>query len=106
MFDSVCYLCQETITKDSALNEIKTYTGRKVFVRRTRSITRNEFYEASAQGLQPEAVLVMFFKDYWGEKVVRWGGVDYVVTRTYQKPDSDDLEVTIERRLEPLEVII
>lgn len=104
MFETVCYLCRETISQDEALNEVKTYEGRKVLVRRTRSVTRSEFYQAAAQGLQPSAVLVVFFADYHGEKVVRWGGENYTITRTYQRPDSDDLELTIERRLEPLEV--
>lgn len=100
MFDSTATLYQETITQDAALNEVKTYQGRDVYVRKTRSISINEFYQAAAAGLKPSAVIILFFGDYQGEKVVEWSGKVYNVTRTYQRPDSDDLELTIEERLE------
>lgn len=104
MFDSTCTLCTETVTQDEYLNEVKTYTGREVFVRKARSIYMNEFYQAAAQGLAPSVVLVIFFGDYDGEKVVRWERNDYTVTRTYRSPDSDNLELTLEVRLEPLDI--
>ena len=44
--------------------------------------------------------MVLFFGDYEGEKIVGWNGRVYNITRTYQRPDSDDLELTIEERLE------
>ena len=105
MFETSAILYTETVTQDAALNEIRTYTGRTVFVRRARSIYANEFYQAAAQGLQPAAVLVLFFGDYEGEKVVGWEGKVYTVTRTYRKPDSDDLELTLEERLEHIDGI-
>lgn len=100
MFDTVAKLYAETISTDAYLNEIKQYTPRTVFVRDTRSIGKNEFYEAAAAGLQPVAVLVLFYADYEGEKVLEWDGKIYNVTRTYRRPDSDNLEITIEERLE------
>lgn len=105
MFETSAILYNETVTQDAALNEIRTFTGRTVFVRRARSIYANEFYQAAAQGLQPAAVLVLFFGDYEGEKVVGWEGKVYTVTRTYRKPDSDDLELTLEERLEHIDGI-
>lgn len=104
MFDTVITLIPETIEQDNALNEVKIYgEGRQVYARRIRSITRNEFYQAAAQGMKPAAVLVIFFGDYQGEKVVEWQGNNYRITRTYQKPGSDDLELTIEETLELIE---
>lgn len=100
MFETTATLYGETITQDAALNEVKAYTPRTVLIRRSRSIYANEFYQAAAQGLKPAAVLVLFFGDYEGEKIVGWNGRVYNITRTYQKPDSDDLELTIEERLE------
>ena len=105
MFETSAILYAETVTQDAALNEIRTFTGRTVFVRRARSIYAHEFYQAAAQGLQPAAVLVLFFGDYEGEKVVGWEGKVYTVTRTYRKPDSDDLELTLEERLEHIDGI-
>lgn len=100
MFETTAILYAETITQDAALNEVKTYTGRKVFVRKTRSISRSEFYQAAAQGLKPAAVLILFFGDYSDEKVIGWQGKYYRITRTYQRPDSDDIELTIEEAQE------
>lgn len=99
MFDSTATLYSEAITQDANLNEVKTYVGRDVFLRRTRSVYRDEFYQAAAQGLKPAAVLVLFFGDYNGEKVVEWGDKLYSVTRAYRRPNSDDLELTIEESL-------
>lgn len=100
MFDTTVKLYTETLTMDDALNEVKAYHGTEVPVRRTRSITRNEFYQAAAQGLAPAAVVVIFFGDYNGEKVAEWQGKHYRITRTYQRPDRDDLELTLEDSLE------
>lgn len=99
MYDTTATLLSETIAQDAYLNEIKTYQGRDIFVRRTRSIYRDEFYQAAAVGLRPAAVLVIFAGDYTGEKLVEWQGITYAVTRTYQAPGSDDLELTISERL-------
>ena len=103
VFDTTVTLYSETITQDAALNEVKTHKGTDVPVRRTRSITRSEFYQAAAQGLAPAAVLVIFFGDYNGEKVAEWNGKAYRITRTYQRPDRDDLELTLEDSLEYFE---
>lgn len=105
MFETTATLYTEQITQDAALNEVKTYTGRSVFVRKVRSVGTNEFYQAAAQGLKPSAVLVVFFGDYNGEKIVGWQGGIYTVTRSYQRPDSDDLELTLERNLEHIDGI-
>lgn len=99
MFESTAILYAATITQDAELNEIQHLEGKEIFVRRTRSITRSEFYQAAAQGLKPAAVLVVFFGDYDGEQLATWKGTNYRITRTYQKPDSDDLELTLEEAL-------
>lgn len=100
MFDTVATLYTETVSQDAMLNECVTYTPKPIQVRQTRSITRNEYYQAAAQGLKPSAVLVVFFGDYDGEKVVEWQGKIYRITRAYQSPSSDSLELTIEESLE------
>lgn len=100
MFETTAKLYEQTITTDAVGNEVEHYTGRTVYIRRTRSVYTNEFYAAAAAGLKPSVVLVMFFGDYKGEQIVKWLGDVYNVTRTYRAPDSDDLELTLEKRLE------
>ena len=99
MFDTTIALLQETIALDQNLNEVKTYTRREVLVRETRSIYRDEFYQAAAAGLKPAAVVVLFFGDYDGERLAEWRGVVYNVSRTFHRPNSDDLELTLEEHL-------
>ena len=105
MFETTAVLYEEHVTKDASFNEVKTYKPRDVFVRRVRSVGTNEFYQAAAQGLKPSVVLVIFFGDYGYEKLVGWQNGIYTVTRTYQRPDSDDLELTLERNLEHIDGI-
>lgn len=103
MYDTTIKLYQETISQDAALNEVKQYgEGRTIYVRRIRSITTSEFYQAAAQGMKPAAVLVVFVGDYKDEPVIGWKDKYYKITRTYQRPGSDDLEITIEETLELL----
>lgn len=106
MFDTVLTLMSETITQDENLNELRSFTGREVFARSTRSIYRDEFYQAAAVGLRPAAVISIFFGDYAGEKVCEWQGHTYGITRTYQAPGSDDIELTLSERLGDGEVSV
>ena len=105
MFDTTATLYTENTTLDGALNEVHTYEGRQVYVRKARSVYASEFYEAAAQGLKPAVVLVIFFGDYQNEKLIGWQGGYYGVTRAYQRQDSDHLELTLEQKLEYIDAI-
>lgn len=60
------------------------------------SVTRNEFFEAGRNGLNPEFEFVVFAYDYNGEKLVRYNGKTYSVYRTYRGRD-DNLELYVQR---------
>lgn len=99
MYDNVATLYKATETQDKYGNIIEAYTTREVFVK-PRSVYANEFYNAATVGLKPELVIVLNnVKDYEGEKMVLFSGELYTVVRTYQKPEKDALELTLERRL-------
>ena len=99
MFEGTAILKKAVVTMDEALNEIETYTERTVFVR-PRSVYASEFYQAAAVGLKPSLTLVLSsFADYDGEKLVEYNGKEYTVTRTYQRPDRDSVELTLEERV-------
>lgn len=100
MFDSIATLRAETVAQDAELNEVVTYTDREVFVHPA-SVRMSEFYQAANAGLKPELILVLAnFADYQGERVVLFDGKEYTVLRTYQRPDRDNLELTLEERVE------
>ncbi len=60
------------------------------------SVTRNEFFEAGRNGLNPEYEFTVFAYDYNGEKLVRYKGKTYSVYRTYHAR-NDSLELYVER---------
>lgn len=99
MFEGVAILKKAVITQDASLNEVTTYTERTVFVR-PRSVFASEFYQAAAVGLKPSMTLVLSnYSDYEGEKLVEYDGKEYTVTRVYQRPDRDAVELTLEERV-------
>lgn len=98
MFEGTAILKKAVVTQDENLNEVTTYTERVVFVR-PRSVFASEFYQAAAVGLKPALTLVLSsFADYDGEKLLEYGGKEYTVTRVYQRPDRDSVELTLEER--------
>ena len=98
MFDGIAILKKATVTQDASLNEITTYTEREVYVK-PRSVYASEFYQAAAVGLKPALTLVLSsFADYDDEKLVEYNGKEYTVTRVYQRPEKDTLELTLEER--------
>lgn len=100
MYDAVATLRSTTYTQDSALNQVPVYTDHEVFVK-PRSVSRNDFYQAALSGLKPSIVLVISTaEDYQGEKVVLFDGKEYTVLRVYQRPEKDEVELTLEERVE------
>ena len=100
MYDTVATLRSVTYTQDSALNQVPVYTNREVFVK-PRSVSRNDFYQAALSGLKPSIVLVISTaEDYQGEKVVLFEDKEYTVLRVYQRPEKDEVELTLEERVE------
>lgn len=99
MYDNVASLLKATERQDVYGNIIEEYSEREVFVK-PRSVYANDFYNAATVGLKPEIVLVLNnVADYEGEKMVLYNGELYTVIRTYQRPEKDALELTLERRL-------
>lgn len=61
-----------------------------------RSVGRAEFYEAHAQDIHPELVIVLAdYMDYMDENLVEHNGQRYRVLRTYRTGLA--LELTVER---------
>ena len=101
--DDVIKLVKTTYTTDKYGNQIPVTSERQVFCQ-VKTVGRSEFYSAAQADLHPEYVFVIsHFKDYHGEKFIRyrdWMDVERVfyVTRTYRVPDADSVELTVEER--------
>ena len=61
------------------------------------SVTRQEFYDAGRNGLNPEYKFVIFVGDYAGQRTVKYNGDYYAVYRTYLAK-NDNLELYVERQ--------
>ena len=85
----------EVTGTDNNLNEITEQTETEVFVTE-RSVTRSEFYQASATGIKPSVVLRIDHSwDYNGETRVIYENKTYTVLRAYRPPDGDWIELTL-----------
>jgi hypothetical protein len=72
-------------------------TERDVFCK-TSSITRQEYYEAGRNGMNPEFKFMIFSGDYNGESLCVFHGKSYSIYRSYLVPGSDYMELYAERK--------
>ena len=91
----VVTLLKKSFTQDDNGIWQEALTERDVFCQ-VDSVTRNEFFEAGRNGLNPEFRITMFKYDWEGESLVRYNGKTYSVYRTYFDRD-DILELYVER---------
>ena len=101
--DDVIYLVKTKYEADEYLNQIAIEEERQVFCQ-VQTVSRNEFYQAAQADMHPEFIFVLsHFKDYEGEKIVKytdWMGHEHklYVTRAYRRPGGDAVELTCEER--------
>ena len=75
----------------------ETLSPRQVFAE-IHSITRNEFFEAGRNGLNPAFEFTVFHGDYQGETLCEYEGKQYSIYRTYIVPGTDYIELYVERQ--------
>lgn len=94
--DDVLKLFTTTYTNDKYGVPRATQVENEVFCER-KSVTRNEFFQAGRNGLNPEYVFSVFKGDYQGESVCEYDGKTYSIYRTYET-DDDYIELYVERK--------
>lgn len=96
--DSHAYLIKQEYEKDN-LGQIKkkAETKTEIFIT-ILSISRNEFYKAGSSGITPEYVFETAAINYAGEKEIEFEGKRYSVYRTYNPPDSDNIELYVHKK--------
>ena len=108
MDDVITLITEEVIGCDDYGNERIRRTEREVFCQ-VYGVTRREFYQAAAVGLQPELTIRLSdFLDYAGEKTARFHGDLYSIIRTYRDSGSfrggsglglNGIELVLQRRI-------
>lgn len=92
----VITLVGSSYTKNEYGVPIATPTSREVFCQ-VNSITRQEFFEAGRNGLNPSLMFSVFADDYNDEDTLIYNGKPYGVYRTYLAK-NDRLELYAERK--------
>lgn len=95
--DDVITLVSCTKQRDDYGVERETLTTKEVFAQ-VHSVTRQEFYEAGRNGLNPSFMFTIFVGDYGGEELCRYEGNQYSIYRTYIVPGTDYIELHVERK--------
>lgn len=94
--DGVIYLVQQTPERTASGVWQRPSTARRIFCQ-VDSITRQEFFSAGRNGLNPEFTFTIFAGDYQGESVLLYQDKPYAIYRTYYVPDTDYLELYVQR---------
>lgn len=96
--DGVAILIKQTLKKD-AINQYipDSVEQREIFVEE-KSITRSEWAAAGKNGYNPNILLTTARVNYCGESEVKYNGEMYSIYRTYCPPDSDDIELYLEKK--------
>lgn len=91
----ITLITEATLQDDNGVWQV-TETTKDIFCQ-VSSVTRDEFFEAGRNGLNPDYRFTVFGPDYDGQKVVEYKGKRYGVYRTYQAR-TDELELYVERK--------
>lgn len=97
MMEGTAVLISRSYIKDDIGQDVSTESRTEIWVTQ-KSITRNEWYEAGRNGLNPQIVLETSLVDYSGENLVEYNGERYGVYRTYSPPDRDTIELYLEKK--------
>ena len=89
--DRIIELVAYTHTTDENDNPKKVPTKNPVCAS-VQSVKRSEFYFASGAGMRPEAVFVVWKREYADQEAVEYNGKEYKVIRTHE-PNKEDVEL-------------
>lgn len=99
--DELIYLVHETYASDG-IQMVPSEALVPVWAH-IQSVTRAEWTDAGQKGLQPQFVAITPIVNYSGEQIVQIGEGEtskrYSVYRTYFGPDSDVIELYLERKV-------
>lgn len=96
--DGVVYLIQKIYKEDAIGQRIPDVENRLELFAAIESVSRREWAEAGRNGLKPEIKITTAAINYSGEKEIEYNGTRYSVYRTYHLPESDQIELYLERK--------
>lgn len=91
-------LISTTYKEDAAGQRIPDGEVRTEILVRVESVNRREWTDAGRNGFNPEIKLITAAINYSGEREIEFDGARYSVYRTYNLPNSDEIELYLERK--------
>lgn len=95
--DDVIKLLPQTFAKNKYGVPVPTEDFKEIFCE-IHSVTKQEFFEAGRNGLNPAFEVTIFAAEYNGETVLEYQGKTYSIYRTYHVPGTDYMELYVERK--------
>lgn len=99
--DDLITLIREGYARDEIGQMVPAETSRQVWAH-LQSVTRAEWLDAGQNGMKPQLVAITSIVNYGGESIVQLGEGEnakrYSIYRTYFGPDTDSIELYLERK--------
>lgn len=90
-------LVAQKTTIDAIGQEVVNETRRNVFGH-FRSVSQTEWFNAGANAINADIVVTIYDFEYQYERVAEIGDIRYGVYRTYRVPNSDFIELYLEKK--------
>lgn len=97
--DITAYLLEIDYDTDGIGQRIPKEKSRRIIFAEKTSVTRQEWTSAAQGGKKAQMVLKTNIINYLGEKIAEVENQLYDIYRTYQPPESDDIELYLEMRV-------
>lgn len=95
--DDVIKLISQAFVKDKYGVSKPTLVYNEIFCQ-IHSVTKQEFYDAGRNGLNPAFQVTIFAAEYNGESMLEYQEKTYSIYRTYHVPGTDYMELYVERK--------
>ena len=79
-------------------NQVATETKNPIPIE-VHSISRNEFYRAGEQKLNPDMMVTTAAINYSGEELIEIDSVYYTIYRSYRDENTDDIELYLRKEV-------
>lgn len=96
--DGVAYFIEQKYIKDVLGQFVTEDTCKREILITEGSITRTEWNNAGRNGYKPEIMLTTAKVNYGGEGEIEFKGQRYSIYRTYSPPNSDEIELYLEKK--------
>lgn len=96
--DGVAFLLRQKYKKDKLGQYVPSEEVKDEILVSEESITRTEFFKAGQNGMRPEIMLKTASVNYSGQSEVEYEGTRYSIYRTHKVPESDEIELYLQKK--------